>query len=81
MIEHTKYDKKGNLVILTEKELHEEGVKNFSKMLNPHSAIENETFHHYREHERKVEQAIELLKKNNYVVYKKKNKKNENNRL
>lgn len=81
MIQHPHYDKNGKIKILTEKELCKTGADNFSKMLNPNPVIENETFHHYREHERKVEQAIELLKKNNYIVYKKKNKKNENNRL
>tara|TARA_B100001287_G_scaffold24003_2_gene17485 strand:+ start:6094 stop:6318 length:225 start_codon:yes stop_codon:yes gene_type:complete len=74
MIEHTHYDKNGKIKILTEKELHESGSKNFAKMLEPRPVIENETFNHFRENERKVEEAKELLKKNNYVVYKKKSK-------
>tara|TARA_B100000212_G_scaffold209793_1_gene158448 strand:- start:2590 stop:2712 length:123 start_codon:yes stop_codon:yes gene_type:complete len=36
--------------------------------------IENEIFKAYRDNEKKVEEAVELLKKNNYVVYKKKSK-------
>jgi hypothetical protein len=36
------------------------------------SPIENETFAEYRIQQKKITKAIEILKQNNYIVYKKK---------
>jgi transcription initiation factor IIE alpha subunit len=34
--------------------------------------IDNQIFHHYRKNQKKIKKAITLLKKNNFIVYEKK---------
>jgi hypothetical protein len=43
-----------------------------TKIINMKEIIVGETFEHFRKNEKKIKKAKELLKKNNFIVYKKK---------